>query len=543
MQFLRSRSPGRAATDFGIVPAVPTKKLVSVATLVSLPQGKPKLVRHEKRRLACVRVGSRVHVLEDACPHEGHPLSMGLVRDGRLVCPWHNWTFELETGACTFGGESARRLVSEVHDGEVFVGEPDGGDRARIAHDLDRALADGRTDGVAREALRLAAFGEDVAFEALLDASLEGARLGFGEESASVGAARSLAREGIVSLAEAFTLVGESIVRRGLGRSASPPVVPVAPDRDALLEALLEGRSSDAEALALADGRPFADVAVSTFVPFLALKLFDGGLALSRVVWAEALARDFPSCAPRLRVQVARMLAHSVARSDLPTWRSTRSGVAEALRPRASRRRGRDEGLRDALLASERRAVFAMLDAVEPLVRAPRPGDAADGEGGALAGLVGEVKAGALARVARYDVSWTTRVGSTVTVDEPLRALHLASALEALTFAGPKLLAPLLVQAAGLVGRLSRVSSAAPRDSAEGERRGLLRSVALSSALSMESPARALLAAAELSRVDEARLRPAVAAVLAEPKDRRLERIAANAERVVRTRRPHEGID
>ena len=153
------------------------------------------------------------------------------------------------------------------------------------------------------------------------------------------------------------------------------------------------------------------------------------------------------------------------------------------------------------------------------------------------------MKAGALARVARYDVSWTTRVGSTVTVDEPLRALHFASALEALTFAGPRLLAPLLVQAAGLVGRLSRVSSSAPRDPAEGERRGLLRSLALSSALSLESPARALLAAAALSRVDETRLRLAVAAVLAEPKGRRLERIAANAERVVRTRRPHEGID
>jgi hypothetical protein len=35
----------------------------------------------------------------------------------------------------------------------------------------------------------------------------------------------------------------------------------------------------------------------------------------------------------------------------------------------------------------------------------------------------------------------------------------------------------------------------------------------------------------------------AVAKVLAEPRDRRLERMAANAERVVRTRRPHEGID
>jgi hypothetical protein len=87
------------------------------------------------------------------------------------------------------------------------------------------------------------------------------------------------------------------------------------------------------------------------------------------------------------------------------------------------------------------------------------------------------------------------------------------------------------------------VSSDAPSDPAEGDRRALLRAVALSSALSMESPARALVAAAALSRAEDTMLRVAVAKVLAEPRDRRLERMAANAERVVRTRRPHEGID
>jgi nitrite reductase/ring-hydroxylating ferredoxin subunit len=107
--------------------------------------------------LVCVRRGPAVDVLDDRCPHEGHPLSMGLVRDGTITCAWHNWRFALDTGDCMAGDEGTLRYPTEVHHGEVFVDlAPDLGPRiTRAARDLQRALHRGARDGAVRDALRL----------------------------------------------------------------------------------------------------------------------------------------------------------------------------------------------------------------------------------------------------------------------------------------------------------------------------------------------------------------------------------------------------
>lgn len=512
-----------------------TKKLVAIATLASLQEGKPKLVKQGKTRLACVRVKGTVHVLEDACPHEGHPLSMGLVREGVLTCPWHNWKFDLATGHCQFGGESARRIPSEVHAGEVFVSESVDAvaERERLERDLVRALFDGRVDGIVREGLRLSALDEAAPFEVLLGAALAMAPHGFGEIASSLDASRRLVVAGVLSMAEALAVCGEGLARALSGRAPVPePSRAFPPERDAFLEALLDERRDEAVARAVADERSFREVAEGLFFPFVSLKLFDGGLSLVRVVHAEQLARAFPRHERALRGAVARMLAWAVARSDLPAWRATRSGVADALRMTpGSRRRGHQGSYEDSLLASERRAVSATLDAI---ARGHDPSE-----------TVAKIGAAARQRLASFDVSWSTRVGSTVSVAEPVTALLFSRASADVLNRHPRLAAPLSVLGAGLVGRLARTSRDSFPKRDVRPTRDVLRDVFLASALSEASPALAVLAATALLECQEegAEIGALAAPILAEPRHSRLSRLAANAERVVRTRKPHEGID
>ncbi len=512
-----------------------TKKLVAIATLASLQEGKPKLVKHGKTRLACVRARGTVHVLEDACPHEGHPLSMGLVRDGVLTCPWHNWKFDLATGHCQFGGESARRIPSEVHAGEVFVSESVDkvAERQRLERDLSRALFDGRVDGIVREGLRLSALDEAAPFEVLLGSALSVAPHGFGEVASSLDASRRLVAGGVLSMAEALAVCGEGWAKALSGRGPVPePSLGVAPDRDAFLDALLDERRDEAVARALADERAFSEVAESLFFPFVSLKLFDGGLSLVRVVHAERLARAFPRQERALRGAVAHMLAWAVARSDLPAWRATRSGVADALRKTpVSRRRGHQSSYEESLLYSEKRAVSATLDAI---ARGDDPVDA-----------IAKIGAAARQRLARFDVSWSTRVGSTVSVVESLTALLFSRASSEVVHRHSRLAPPLSVLGAGLVGRLSRISSASFPNPDVRPTRDVLREVILASALSEASPPLAVLAANALLECQEegTEIGELAATILAEPRHTRLSRMAANAERVVRTRKPHEGID
>ena len=92
---------------------------IDLGSLDDLPEGTPVLRKAEGQRFVCVRRGEQVDALDDRCPHQGYPLSQGSLRDGVLTCEWHNWKFEIESGACTFGGEPVRRFPSRVEGGRV----------------------------------------------------------------------------------------------------------------------------------------------------------------------------------------------------------------------------------------------------------------------------------------------------------------------------------------------------------------------------------------------------------------------------------------
>lgn len=50
-------------------------------------------------RIAVFRTADdRIFALEDKCPHKGGPLSQGIVHDGCVTCPLHNWVISLESG-------------------------------------------------------------------------------------------------------------------------------------------------------------------------------------------------------------------------------------------------------------------------------------------------------------------------------------------------------------------------------------------------------------------------------------------------------------
>ena len=73
---------------------------VVVLTRSELPAGTKKTVVVGGKKVLLVHTDDgRLHALEGECPHAKAPLEKGAVCNGRLVCPWHMGTFELETGA------------------------------------------------------------------------------------------------------------------------------------------------------------------------------------------------------------------------------------------------------------------------------------------------------------------------------------------------------------------------------------------------------------------------------------------------------------
>lgn len=63
-----------------------------------------------------------VTVMDNSCPHASGNLSGGEVRGRTVSCPWHQWTFDLDTGICTHS-PLARATVypSRIIDGVIYA--------------------------------------------------------------------------------------------------------------------------------------------------------------------------------------------------------------------------------------------------------------------------------------------------------------------------------------------------------------------------------------------------------------------------------------
>ncbi|MET0362117.1 MAG: nitrite reductase small subunit NirD [Sphingobium sp.] len=62
------------------------------------------------------------HALVNSCPHKKGPLSQGIVHDGVVTCPLHNWHISLKTGQAL--GEDAGCvpvIPLKVDAGRIFL--------------------------------------------------------------------------------------------------------------------------------------------------------------------------------------------------------------------------------------------------------------------------------------------------------------------------------------------------------------------------------------------------------------------------------------
>lgn len=61
-------------------------------------------------------------VMDDACPHAGGSLSAGVIDDGCVICPWHGWAFNADSGACPDNEAYRVRVYAvRVHNGRVLA--------------------------------------------------------------------------------------------------------------------------------------------------------------------------------------------------------------------------------------------------------------------------------------------------------------------------------------------------------------------------------------------------------------------------------------
>ena len=95
---------------------------VRVCKLEDIPRlGARRYVRGDGGTIAVFRTADDgVFALRDACPHQGGPLSQGIVFGESVACPLHNWCIDLKSGNAAAPDEGAvERFDVQVVNGFV----------------------------------------------------------------------------------------------------------------------------------------------------------------------------------------------------------------------------------------------------------------------------------------------------------------------------------------------------------------------------------------------------------------------------------------
>ena len=79
--------------------SIMTAEIHRLGPIDSIPPGEGRAFLVGGREVAVFRTrGGDLFATQARCPHKGAPLADGLVGDGKIVCPFHAYAFELRTG-------------------------------------------------------------------------------------------------------------------------------------------------------------------------------------------------------------------------------------------------------------------------------------------------------------------------------------------------------------------------------------------------------------------------------------------------------------
>jgi nitrite reductase (NADH) small subunit len=115
---------------------------IAVGALADIADGDCRIFAIETMEVGVFRLGDRAVAYENKCPHAGGPVCQGKIFNRveelltpekkslglrfspqrNIVCPWHGYEFDIETG-CHPGNRSVRLkpVKVDVRDGQIFV--------------------------------------------------------------------------------------------------------------------------------------------------------------------------------------------------------------------------------------------------------------------------------------------------------------------------------------------------------------------------------------------------------------------------------------
>lgn len=83
----------------------------------------PIAVKAGNKSICLVRLLDGYFAISDTCPHQGASLSAGYCTEENIVCPWHQYAFNLKSGRqAVGGGDYVMTYPVEIRNDGLYVG-------------------------------------------------------------------------------------------------------------------------------------------------------------------------------------------------------------------------------------------------------------------------------------------------------------------------------------------------------------------------------------------------------------------------------------
>jgi nitrite reductase (NADH) small subunit len=97
-------------------------KYTKVMKCDDLEIGKSAIIEVGDKEIALFNYKGDFYAIDNTCPHRGSPLGEGRIEEGILICPGHEWRFELKSGWCPQNPELNTEVYPiKVHNGKIYV--------------------------------------------------------------------------------------------------------------------------------------------------------------------------------------------------------------------------------------------------------------------------------------------------------------------------------------------------------------------------------------------------------------------------------------
>lgn len=77
-------------------------------------EGQTSIYINSGKEYCIIHLNGKIYAIDNLCPHQGASLGLGEIKGEEIICPLHQWRFNIKTGKCSVEKYDLERYEIEI---------------------------------------------------------------------------------------------------------------------------------------------------------------------------------------------------------------------------------------------------------------------------------------------------------------------------------------------------------------------------------------------------------------------------------------------